>query len=396
MSKEYVVFRNKGVIDPKSITTFGVSSKESDSAIGFFGTGLKYAIAILLREGCSITIYAGLERLDFGTSVEKVRVDEFTFVTMNGERLGFTTEVGKTWEVWQAFREVYCNTLDERGEFFTCAEPPAPCDDETMIVVHGRPFLEAWNNRSQIVLHGEPLAALDGVEVHSGQSEYIYYRGIRAHKLNRASLYTYNVTAALDLTEDRTIKHSFYADYYIAKALCGMTDKHHLQRILTAPDSDYEHSLDYERGATPSQQFSELVRLMARQFNAKVNRSAVRLCQGSILEQLDEMDTAPMNEVDQARMNRAIAFCKKIGFMVDDYPIVVSEFLGEDVLGRAHNERIYISRRVLMMGTKMLAGTLIEEFLHLRYQLRDESYQMQNFLFDALVSMGEQLVGEPL
>lgn len=44
-----IIFRNKGVIDPKSITTFGVSSKENPGAIGFFGTGLKYAIAILLR-----------------------------------------------------------------------------------------------------------------------------------------------------------------------------------------------------------------------------------------------------------------------------------------------------------------------------------------------------------
>ncbi len=55
----FVIFRNKGVIDPSSITTFGVSSKENPGAIGFFGTGLKYAIAILLREGCDITIHAG-------------------------------------------------------------------------------------------------------------------------------------------------------------------------------------------------------------------------------------------------------------------------------------------------------------------------------------------------
>lgn len=49
-----IIFRNAGTIDPKSITTFGVSSKENPGAIGFFGTGLKYALAILLRHGwCS-------------------------------------------------------------------------------------------------------------------------------------------------------------------------------------------------------------------------------------------------------------------------------------------------------------------------------------------------------
>lgn len=59
MTATQVIFRNKGIIDPRSITTFGVSSKDSESAIGYFGTGLKYAIAILLREGCKIDIYTG-------------------------------------------------------------------------------------------------------------------------------------------------------------------------------------------------------------------------------------------------------------------------------------------------------------------------------------------------
>lgn len=31
-----IVFRNKGVIDPKSIATFGVCSKETPGAIGFY------------------------------------------------------------------------------------------------------------------------------------------------------------------------------------------------------------------------------------------------------------------------------------------------------------------------------------------------------------------------
>ena len=58
-----IIFRNKGVIDPKSIVTFGVSSKTGSNSIGFFGTGLKYAIAILLRNKCSFTVYAGKKPL---------------------------------------------------------------------------------------------------------------------------------------------------------------------------------------------------------------------------------------------------------------------------------------------------------------------------------------------
>ena len=46
-----IVFENPGEIDIRSISTFGVSVKEGDNPIGFFGTGLKYAIVVLLRTG---------------------------------------------------------------------------------------------------------------------------------------------------------------------------------------------------------------------------------------------------------------------------------------------------------------------------------------------------------
>lgn len=395
MSKEIIVFRNKGEIDPKSITTFGVSSKENAGAIGFFGTGLKYAIAILLREGCQISVFSGTKRLDFGTRKQKVRVDDFTFVTMNKRAIGFTTEVGKTWEVWQAFREIYCNTLDEAGEFFACTEEPEPVAGETMIVVTGAKFVEAWNQRNDIVLSGEPSHKVDGVvEVRDGQSDYVYYRGIRALKLGSPSMYTYNVLSSMELTEDRTLKHAFMAQYYISKGVAKLEHKHVLQRIVTAKDC-FEQSFDFN-GSEPSEAFKTVVRLATKSFTPGLNRSAVSVCQLSILESLDGMDTMALSAVDQSRMDKAISFCKAIGFEVDEYPIIVSEFLGEGVMGRAHDEKIFIGKRALMMGTKQVAGTLIEEFLHLRHKLHDETYAMQNFLFDSLVSLGEQITGEPL
>ncbi|MDP9645853.1 hypothetical protein J2793_001286, partial [Paraburkholderia caledonica] len=49
-----------------------------------------------------------------------------------------------------------------------------------------------------------------------------------------------------------------------------------------------------------------------------------------------------------------------------------------------------------MGGTKQLASTLIEEYIHLRHGWKDMTRELQNFLFDKLVSVGEELVGEPL
>ena len=63
----YVIFENPGEIDPLAIRTFGVSVKEGDNPIGFFGTGLKYALAILLRTGHQVSMQAGELTLAFGT-----------------------------------------------------------------------------------------------------------------------------------------------------------------------------------------------------------------------------------------------------------------------------------------------------------------------------------------
>ena len=113
----YVIFSNPGLIDLRAITTFGVSSKENDSAIGFFGTGFKYALAILLRERQDITILRGkTKKYKFSHKTQTVRVDKFDFIYMNEQALNFTTDLGKTWKLWQAYRELYCNCVDEYGK----------------------------------------------------------------------------------------------------------------------------------------------------------------------------------------------------------------------------------------------------------------------------------------
>lgn len=391
-----IIFRNKGSIDPRSITTFGVSSKDSDNAIGYFGTGLKYAIAILLREGCKIDICTGGERMEFGTSEQRIRVDDFTFVTMSGDPLSFTTELGKNWQIWQAIRELWCNCIDEKGEAFSSDYfDDAPGEDETVIIVSGRAAMEAWSKRDEIMVSSQPLFSSEHVDIHPGQSNHIYFKGIRVHDLTRPSLYTYNIKSACELTEDRTMKHSSLAGWYVAKGIGLVSERGFLNRVLTAGQEWFEHRLDFD-SVTASDDFTGIVKQMARQQVSGLNQSATRCARFSNDELLDDLPRMAITNVDNLRLKKAIGFAKTIGFAVDEYEIVVIEHLGEGVLGRAANGKIYLSKIVFMQGTKMVAGTLIEEFIHLRHGMRDETRGMQNFLFDSLVSLGEQLSGEPL
>lgn len=387
-----IIFKNKGLIDEKSITTFGVSSKENTSAIGYFGTGLKYAIAILLREGCEIKIHIGKKVLTFGTQEEKIRVNDFTIVTMNGSLLSFTTELGKNWKLWQAFRELYCNCTDENGDIYEASS--AECgDNETMVCVAGGKFQTIFNNRHEFILDKPLLTTMKNANIHDGESQFIFYKGIGVHKLNSPSMFTYNLNYA-DLTEDRTLQYSSYYEGKIAEDICSLKDEELLKKILHAQYGYFEHELDFK--TTPSEKFIELCLQAAKKFDLTLNKTARTLCKGWALEALNANSNYKLSSIEQIMLNKAISFCEFIGHDVTEYEIKISENLGDGVLGRAHNEVIYLSTRVFMQGTKQVATTLLEEYLHIKYNLRDETYMMQTFLFDLIAGLGERLKGEPI
>jgi hypothetical protein len=394
-----VVFVNKGVIDKKSITAFGVSSKENPGAIGYFGTGLKYAIAILLRLGQKVTIYAGTKSLRFGVKKQKIRVDEFNFVTLNGRCLDFTTEVGKNWQLWMAFRELYCNCMDEKGwamKVGVVEESVVPREGTTTVVVEGQEFETVWDQKQNIILGTEPLFKYDTLWVHPGQSRYVYYKGIRVSELSSESNYTYNLQGSVELTEDRTLKYFWWLLSMIRQEALRSCDADFIRTVTLAPKDTYETSIVFD--TTPGDTFQQVVSQLAKDFEANLNPSAVRCCKDIIHKSLKESKPAVLSEIDKERLAKAVGFLEKIGFKVSNYPIRLSEFLGDCTLGCADttDHTIYVSREAFIRGTKTLVSVILEEFLHLQYNLVDETRVMQNYLMGLIVSLGEQVAGEML
>ena len=392
-----IVFRNPGVIDVTSITAFGVSSKEGSGAIGFFGTGLKYALAILLRHGCEVKLFCGERELNFDVESVRVRNHDFDFVRMNGERLGFTTELGKTWELWAAFRELYCNCVDEKGDVFLLDEgesmPLQP--HETVVCVNGQNFREVWEDRDSIILNTTPVVKAAPANAHAGVSSFLFYRGVRAAKLDKPSVYTYNIQRRLELTEDRTIKYPWEPNNAICRLWATSTDERAIEAVLTARKGTYERDLDFN-GYEPGETFLSVVENLHARFHPDLNQSAWKNCEPFLRDRLLEAPPAQLDPLDAKRLSKAVAFCEQIGFPVSKYPIVVTSALGPDVLGMAYRERIFLSLRAFHAGTKMLAGTLIEEFLHLDSSHGDMTRELQNLLIDRICSLGERVVGEPL
>jgi len=120
-----ICFNTPGEIDTRLITTLGTNVKAKDSPIGFFGTGLKYAIAILLREKQTIKIIGPRSTLTFSTQSDEIRGKTFEFIVMQESdaesgaelrktQLGFTTELGKNWNspIPKALPKALLNVLE--------------------------------------------------------------------------------------------------------------------------------------------------------------------------------------------------------------------------------------------------------------------------------------------
>ena len=97
MMGKKVYFMNNGDFDVRTMTTFGVSVKTKDEPIGFFGTGFKYAVAIILRMQGQISIKTKSGEFVFTVHREKIRDEEFDLVYINDKEAGFTTRLGINW-----------------------------------------------------------------------------------------------------------------------------------------------------------------------------------------------------------------------------------------------------------------------------------------------------------
>jgi hypothetical protein len=400
-----IIFSNKGAMDVRSITTFGVSAKSSSSAIGFFGTGLKYAIAVILRTGGKIWIVSGNDKYEFDTETDSIRGKEFQFIRMtkNGENtqtLGFTTELGKTWERWQAFRELYCNCTDEGGTPVMKAagimDATQMTGDNTHVFVTGMD--DVWEERNNIFLYSDPIYQTPEVDIHEGHSQYIYFKGVRVHELSQYSQYTYNLKGAdVSLTEDRTLNHAHYeSTIRIARNIAECSDIGIIRDILLA--GGHERNFDYKQSnRKPSAQFKQTVQSLKNQ-KIEFNQSAY----GLVIKTSELSETHPemaLDELDTKRLDKAILFCKDMGMDMTKYPIKIYESLREEgIMGEADmiNKKILLSKLAFTMGTKQLVSTLVEEYVHLAHGHQDMSRGMQNFLFDSWISLAERHYRNPL
>lgn len=409
-----IVFTNPGEIDPRLIALMGVNVKpESSSPIGFFGTGLKYALATALRFKCQVIIHSGLKTHIFWLKNETIRGKPFDTIQMQTDRgdfidLGFTTELGKTWELWMSYREFLCNALDEGASFgeagFETSEKIIPEAGKTQIVVSGDAFVAEHRRRSDWYLTSKPLEVCEAkdrgykVAIHPGPGKGIFYQGIRVHRFEdgKASKFSWNILSALTLSEDRQVKSWYDFKSAIAHAVAmGCTNWVILRDLMLAPQKSFEHSIPWSYcNYAPSEDFVEVIdQLFDRNF-ATLPQEALQL----VKERLKTREPRPfkLTRLQQMMLEKAKAFLAKMNLPVTEEIVIVESLGSQWIHGLAKEGRIFIPLTTFDRGTKYLASTLLEEHLHCAQGLRDESRELQDWLFNKVLSLAEELHGEPL
>lgn len=385
------VFRNQGILDLASIVTFGVSVKTEGTPIGFFGTGLKYAIAILLREGCAIGIRthqgADVHVYAFGLEEIQVRGVPFQCVTLNGQHLAFTTEYGKTWELWQAARELYSNCLDERGEVVDYS-----VDDYqgTQVIVSGEAFEAVWQERHAFLLDTTPVYATESLEIHMGASEFVYYQGIRVLTLNPPSMFTYNLLNRQALTEDRTLASWWLSTIDIRDGLSTCTDASIVDAVLCAPPDTVEAELDYNY-STLGEVFADRVLHHLRKGTTCLNPTVTKGALKRTLSCQEVTDiTGSLSEEDSTVIMDAMELVMLAGFDVSIFTVSVVPGLGKDESSFAMGENIYLTRATLAKGTHTVACVLLEKYIECEKGLSTQSKAMQEFLLSTVIQLAEK------
>jgi len=319
-----IVFQNGDLLDLDMLRVMGVSVKSTSTPIGYFGTGLKYACAVLLREGCSVEIYLGSELHQLGVEEGALRGEPQKFVTLDGERLPFVLNYGRDWTPEQAFRELWSNTHDEPDPaVFACDDDqgvqPIWIEGHTTVAVRGDAIERAWNARESIVLTSEPRLALSGAELRDGESKYVFYQGMRAGELRRPSLFTWNLTSWQKLTEDRTLAYSWTTSQTCAEAWIGCEDPEIVEKILTASESYMEGDVDYAGvSGEISQTFAETAERL-RSENRLGGRS--RTLFGAYRDQFvsrgyRDRSVVELTTLEQQKVDSAVALLARRGVLV--------------------------------------------------------------------------------
>ena len=429
--KNYILFRNDGEIDPNALKLLGASTKRNDSSkIGFFGSGLKYALAYLLRKGVETRIFSGNTEIKLSTKRSQFRDQSFDVICVNGSETSLTTSMGIDWKGWFAVREIYCNAIDEGGCSILTIEADSnnlntEIGETRIYVEETQELAEVMSNfsyyfavkREAIYTDGH-LRVLRGI----GSNANLYRKGIRCSDMRFRSLFDYDFKN-IQINESRVIPYTWIATDIIAKSLKECIDKEIIRKLLSLCTDHKEDSDDFVEYSAMKKMFGfsetwlkvignslvipkELFGWYEDQFE-KGNTIVlpVDTCE-SLKSQFGDKIRFPdgmfgfgssegnrkykviePNEFEIAMVRRVREFFKAVSYPID-YVIEFGAFAKDHILAHAdiERQRIVLTKKLCERGFDEVLSAIIEEQVHLKTKYSDETREFQNALIMELLT----------
>jgi hypothetical protein len=370
-----IVFQTHGEINPGTWELMGLSVKNNSDSIGMFGTGFKYAIAVLLRTGHKVVIHCESGKTyEFGLIDMEFRGSNFQRIHCNNQPLAFTTHYGFKWTVDQAYRELMSNTMDESGICFISEDP---IKNGTTIVVTGDGILESHSRHDQIFIGDRtPIAKTKKINFYRGKGD-VWFRGVKVFGLEEAN-WSYEVLCDMDLTEDRTLKNTYFFMYLVGAEICSnLKDKKLIKSLITS--QGIESQFDYDNV------WSKEMEEVAMDVWAN-NPSSLSEKIAKILKQRNPsigFNIVDFTEDEEEMVRSACDFLKEAGYPVNcqihrvkcDNPKTIAYY---------HQGAMHLTDKAFEEGSFELVQTIFEESCH-NMGLSDYSLDFQQYLIKQVI-----------
>lgn len=422
---KYLKISNHTEIEENAFKLIGACTKQDDdSKIGYFGSGLKYALAVLLRENIGFRIFSGTKEIKISVKAEMFREQAFNVISICGEKTSLTTSMGVDWKPWQAIREVFCNALDESTPSHSIVSDIEPVVGVTSFYIEANHdeiqyIIKRWSRyfaQDRKVLAGECCRIYDSMS----ETVNIYRKGIRCLDSRRKSLYDYDFDN-IDITESRTARYSFQIDEGIAKLWGKFATPAMINRLIKMGRSGqggeyYESQTNWNvarfsdvwvkhfegKALIPSQYAGWFPKIVKKEnsvvIDDKLLRALIKQFGDSITTAVEAMDaygkfciTKP-DKKQQFLLKECMTFLEEVKLTIP-YDIKIGVFQEKDVLGTAKENTIILAAKLFDRGKKQIVNTIIEECAHLDSQCTDESRGFQDYLINQIVTLLENQHG---
>lgn len=414
----YLEFKNKGEVPINAFKLLGASSKRGDATkIGYFGTGLKYALAVLLRESINFKVFSGTNEIVIGTRKTNFLDQKVTVITVNGEKTSITIEAGINWEPWFAIREIYSNNLDEDGTMKLSSEVQPEHGYTKIYIEQGEALKDLTDNWSNYFSNNRTVifeSDKHNVLHKAGDESFTVFRkGIRAYRNRQKSLFDYDVKT-LQINESRVAEHDFEARQRSAEALALCTDEDALRHFGHASDDFIEKDplfWSYIFDDTFGGKFSDTwlkvfkdKRIVPQEYGGFYGLTSntvtlpEKLCKHLYDQFKDELqiigttkEAYMIVDEDVEFLRPAMEKLEKVGFGHPLDRVKIAKFKDDDILGLADNGLVLISEKIKSPTYQgMTLSVLFEEVAHTKSGYSDNTRQFQDYIINLACALVEE------